>query len=394
VQGPSACSTALGRFSGTSADEVSLVCQPSGSSGELEREAEAVYRQLADLLAREHATPENVVAETLYLGDIRRDLGPVLDARTRVLSGSRGHTLAPAAIQQAPLAHGSRFVLAASVVIAHPHETWTVRDVPATPSCPCGGCRHAGARLVRLADQTSLYATNLFGSGSDRYAEVLAMFGEAERLLERCGMSFGDVVRTWIYVRDIDRDYQALNDARREFFRRRGIELRPASTGVQGIPFPDEHDFCLRLQALQSSRPRDVSRMSTPSLNEAWSYGADFSRGLRVVETNKVTLYVSGTASIDESGQTVHVGDFAAQAERMLHNIATLLAGQGASFAQVSSAVAYVKRREDAATLETIRRHRGFDGFPYVVVETPLCRPELLCEIEAEAVLPLAAPGA
>jgi hypothetical protein len=78
----------------------------------------------------------------------------------------------------------------------------------------------------------------------------------------------------------------------------------------------------------------------------------------------------------------------------MLHNIATLLGGQSASFEHVTSAVAYVRRAEDAATLTSIRRERGFVGFPCVVVATPLCRPELLCEIEAEAVLPLAGPGA
>ena len=157
------------------------------------------------------------------------------------------------------------------------------------------------------------------------------MFCAAERLLDQCGMGFRDVVRTWIHLRDIDRDYDALNKARREFFRHRGIEQRPASTGVQGMPFPDAHDFSMSLQAVQSPRPLDVTRMSTPSLNEAWSYGADFSRGLRLAEANKVTLYVSGTASIDEAGRTVHVGDFEAQAERMLDNIESLLARQGAT---------------------------------------------------------------
>ena len=126
-------------------------------------------------------------------------------------------------------------------------------------------------------------------------------------------MGFGDVMRTWIHVRDIDRDYDALNQARRTFFRDRGIARRPASTGVQGIPAPDAHDFSLSLYAVRSDRPLDVAVMSTPSLNEAWSYGADFSRGLRVADANQVTLYVSGTASVDDAGRTVNVGDFAAQ---------------------------------------------------------------------------------
>jgi enamine deaminase RidA (YjgF/YER057c/UK114 family) len=384
-----ASSPALGRFSGPAADEISLVYEPAERSGDVGRQAEAVYRELAELVAAAHGTIQDVVAETLFLRDIRRDLPRVLDGRTRVLAGPP-----PAFIQQAPIAHDQSFVLAASVVIPRRREAWSVRDVPGAPSCPCEGCKHAGARLVGLGDQTSLHATNVYGTGDDAFAEASDMFREAERLLERCGMTFRDVVRTWIYLRDIDRDYRALNDARRDFLRQRGIVLRPASTGVQGIPFPDGHDFCMRLQALQASQPRDVTVMSTPLLNDAWCYGAEFSRGLRVVEANEVTLHVSGTASIDESGNTVHVGDFAAQVERLLDNIGSLLAGQGASFAHVRSAVAYVKRPEDVATLASIRRARGFDGFPCVVVETPLCRPELLCEIEAEAVLPLAGPGA
>src|SRR6185437_11669679 len=108
---------------------------------------------------------------------------------------------------------------------------------------------------------------------------------------------FRDVVRTWIHLRDIDRDYDALNRARREFFQERGVDRRPASTGVQGIPFPDAHHVSLRLTAV---RPADATVISTPTLNEAWSYGADFSRGLRLVDPNQITIHVSGTASIDE----------------------------------------------------------------------------------------------
>ncbi len=268
---------------------------------------------------------------------------------------------------------------------------WSVQDVQAEQSCACEGCAWSAARLVRLGDQVSVRTSNVYGAGSNAFEQALQMFDVAERLLERCGMAFRDVARTWIYLRDIDRDYDALNAARREFFRRRGIERRPASTGVQGIPFPDAHDCAMSLYAVRSSRPLAVATMSTPTLNEAWSYGADFSRGLRLVDANKVALYVSGTASIDEAGRTVHAGDFEAQVDRMLHNIASLLAQQGATFANLVSGVTYLKHPNDAAALRAICRQRGFDGFPCAVVEARLCRPELLCEAEAVALLPLGA---
>ena len=128
--------------------------------------------------------------------------------------------------------------------------------------------------------------------------------------------------------------------------------------------------------------------MSTPRLNEAPTYGSDFSRGIRVAETNKVALYVSGTASIDEAGDTAHVNDLDAQVERMLLNVATLLEAQGATFGDVVSAVTYLKHAEDAQRLREKLHEAGFEGFPNVLVEAPVCRPELLCETELLAVLP------
>ena len=101
-----------------------------------------------------------------------------------------------------------------------------------------------------------------------------------------------------------------------------------------------------------------------------------------------MALYVSGTASIDDAGRTVHVGHFGAQVDRMLHNIASLLARQGATFENIVSAVTYLKNPTDAAALRSTLRQRGFDGFPCAIVEAPLCRPELLCETEAVAILP------
>jgi len=244
-----------------------------------------------------------------------------------------------------------------------------------------------------VGDQTSLYTTNVYGAGGDAFEQAWDMFCAAERLLGRCGFGFHDVVRTWIYLRDIDRDYAALNTARRRFFQRCGIALRPASTAVQGIPFPDAHDVSISLYAVQAARPLDATCLSAPTLNEAWSYGADFSRGLRIAEANKVAIYVSGTASIDDAGRTVGAGNFTAQVERMLDNIASLLAQQGATFENVVSATTYLKNRGDAPVLQARYHQRGFDGFPCALVEAPLCRPELLCEAEAVALLPLAAAG-
>ena len=214
------------------------------------------------------------------------------------------------------------------------------------------------------------------------------MFGLAEDLLRQAGMEFSDVVRTWIHLRHIDRDYGDLNRARRAFFRARGIDPVPASTGIGGGPVAEAHDLCLAVYAVKAGRPPVRTVMTSPTLNEALEYGADFVRGMKAVETNKVALHVSGTASIDEHGRTAHPGDIEAQADRMLVNIAALLAGQGANFGDVVSAITYLKHPADEGRLRERLRVAGFAGFPHALVAASICRPDLLCETEVLAVLP------
>lgn len=381
-------SSALRLFTGPEADELAILRRADGESRSIHERALTVYRALASDLAAHHASFQHLTGETLFLRDVARDLPDVLAARDAVLaeSGRDGCAPRPAFIGQAPV-DGAAFELLAHAVVPRNPAAWSVRDVALEENCACAGCTRSGGRLVRLRDQETLYAVNLYGTGRDAYEQALAALQNAERLVASCGMSVHDVVRTWIQLRDIDRDYDALNAARREFFASHGIERRPASTGVGGTPFPAEHLCVVSLQAVRSSAPRDVTRMSTPLLNEAWSYGADFSRGLRVVEANKVTLHVSGTASIDEAGRTVHVGDVAAQVERMLDNIASLLQRQGASFASLLSGVTYLRHASDAPLVRTLYEQRGFGAFPLALVEAPLCRPDLLCETEVVAVL-------
>lgn len=323
----------------------------------------------------------------------------MLGGRARALA-ARGLAIPaprPLVVQQPPATHDGAFEVAAHALIPHPATRWQVRDLDAEAGCDCVDCRRSGARLVRCGNQQSLQTTQIPGTGAGPEQQAANMFRAAERLLARAGMNFRHVVRTWIHLRDIDRDYDVLNAARRRFFHDAGVDLRPASTGVAGAMAFPAHDVSLSLIALRADDAAAgiaVRPISTPLLNEAWSYGADFSRGLRVADANAVTLHVSGTASLDEAGRSVHTGDFDRQAARMLDNIATLLAGSRATPADLLSGVAYLRHAADGPRLRELFALRGFDAFPCAFVAAPLCRPELLCETEVVALLPLAAAPA
>lgn len=381
------CSTMVRRTAGAAADHLFVTCRPL--PGPVEQQAEALYEALLDVLASEGAGADALASETLFFRHIDEDFTIVRDARRRAVGHAREGG-ATTFIGQPPLSQGVDVELSAVAMIPHHPASAQAGEVHTTADCHCHACEDGvRARVVEIGRQTCLFAGSIVGCGAGPIEEASDMFRAAETLLHEAGMSFADVVRTWIYMRDIDRDYANLNHARREFFRSRGIGRKPASTGVQGIPASGAHHFSMSMYAVRSPQPLQREIMSTPTLNEAWTYGADFSRGLRLLDANNDTLYVSGTASIAEEGQTVHVGHFKAQVERMLQNVASLLAAQGASFANVASAVTYLKDPEDAPMLRRILRSRGLQDIPHALVQAPLCRPELLCEMEAVAVLPL-----
>jgi len=388
------CSIVLRRVEGPEASELYLLCQPLAAAAEEDAGAqtEAIYRALRGVLEAEGASFASVVSETLFLRSLRADLEPVRAARRRALAALEGASHRPATteIEQPPLNEWAHLEVSVQAVLPN-GPPLRVDTFEARPACGCAECARSHGVRVRVGEEFRFHAAGLYGLGEDVYEQTLAMFGVAEDLLERVGMGFRDVVRTWIHLREMDRDYADLNRARRAFFEARGIDPAPASTGIGGGPVPAEHDLCLGVYAIKpvSSTHSPVRTvMTAPTLNEAMLYGSDFARGMRVVEANKIALHVSGTASIDEAGRTAHPGDFEGQADRMLVNIAALLEGQGATFRDVVSAITYLKRPADARRLREKLHEAGFEGFPNALVAAPICRPELLCEVEALAVLP------
>lgn len=389
------CSIVLRRVEGPVARELFLGCQPPAAAADAGQQTEAAYRAILDVLEAEGGSFGSVVSETLFLRSLRADLDPVRATRQQVLAACAAwpHQPATTEIEQPPL--HERACLEISVQAVLPIEPpLRIDTFEARPACGCAECARSRGLRVHVGEEARLYASGLYGRGKGAYDQTLAMFAGAEDLLRQAGMEFRDVVRTWIHLRDMDRDYAELNRARRAFLAARGIDPAPASTGIGGGPAPEGHDLCLGFYAVQAQgAPTARAVMQAPTLNEAPAYGSDFSRGIRVVETNKIALHVSGTASIDEAGRTAHPGDFDAQADRMLVNVAALLERQGATFGDVVSAITYLKRPADAQRLRDRLRKAGFEGFPNALVAAPICRPELLCEVEALAVLPRPAPA-
>ena len=136
-------------------------------------------------------------------------------------------------------------------------------------------------------------------------------------------------------------------------------------------------------------RKRAISNLDV--LNEAPVYGSAFSRGMRIDLNGLTILLISGTASIDDAGRTVHVGDLRAQVRRTFKNIEALLAAEGATWKDIVRTTCYLRDIErDYAAFNEERtnyyREQGLDPLPASTgIQAILCRPDLLIEIEAIA---------
>src|SRR6266536_1633634 len=132
--------------------------------------------------------------------------------------------------------------------------------------------------------------------------------------------------------RHLGRDRQRIESRHSsKTFRRYGAGfVEHAQSGPQGINPSGAKQMNVQELFTEVVTAPVVKRAITnhAALNEAYDYGSAFSRGMRIDLNGLTILLISGTASIDEAGRTVHLGDFRAQLRRTYDNITQLLAAE------------------------------------------------------------------
>jgi len=144
-----------------------------------------------------------------------------------------------------------------------------------------------------------------------------------------------------------------------------------------------------------TTRVRKVPISAPHVLNEAYQYDnpVPFTRGMRVEMGPVMMLFISGTASVNEDGESIHLGDVEQQSWRTFRNIKALLESEGASWHDVVRTTCYLKDMRDYDRFNKVRnafyQQEGLNPYPAsTAIEAGICRPELLVEIEAIAVVP------
>jgi len=243
----------------------------------------------------------------------------------------------------------------------------------------------------------------ILGDAQDNCPEVQAgrMFERAEKALRAQGATYRDVVRTWIYINDILSWYDRFNAVRNEKYQQFGImpDLAtkpgkqpislPASTGIEG---GNPMGAACVMDVLAITGPAEnrpgIEQMTNIKQEDAFMYGSAFSRGACIREPDVSYILISGTAAIDEKGQTFDPHDVSAQIERTFDTVEALIAQKGATLKDICNANVFLKRAEDLSVYRQLAARRGITDIPAVCVNADVCRRELLFEMDGVAIVP------
>lgn len=243
------------------------------------------------------------------------------------------------------------------------------------------------------AGRTHLWSTSLMDpSRKGALAQTEAVLRAYESELAGTGATIRDhAVRTWFYLSDIDAEYADLVEARKRYFDKIGLTRDThyiASTGIAGRAVSPTSRVSLDAYAVQNLAPAQIKYLSAPELlGPTHLYGVTFERGTCVAYRDRSHVFISGTASIEPSGRTVHIGNIRRQCGRALENTEALLADAGGNMSDLAQLIAYVRDPADGAIVEEYL-NRTCPDVPRVVVRAPVCRPSWLVEFECIAFLP------
>ena len=219
------------------------------------------------------------------------------------------------------------------------------------------------------------------------------MFLNANAVLKAHGFHYGQVKRTWIYVRRLLEWYDELNRVRTAFYRNEGLDMGgglafPASTGIQCSC--DGEEIMMDVLAFDTEGPDCASATpitTSARQHQSFKYGSAFSRGMIFEIEGRKTVHISGTASINSAGASIHVGDAELQSLETLMCIAAILEEQGGSLESITSATLFCKDRAAYEAWERVSRLLRIPAIPKICVLADVCRHDLLVEMEAVATI-------
>ncbi len=259
--------------------------------------------------------------------------------------------------------------------------------------CQSGIVRQRGADgslSYELGGVTHFWTASAREMQGDACQQCQRLFEDYSQQLEsRGGTLYDHAVRTWLFVQNVDANYAGVVEGRNRHFDEKNLVVGEhfiSSTGIQGRSERTESLVQLDAYSIIGLPPEDIQFLYAPThLNPTHEYGVRFERGTTVRVGDRRYSYISGTASIDNKGDVVHVGEIIPQTQRMCENVAMLLAEVDADLSDIAQMFVYLR---DIADYEIVRYmfDARFPDIPKVILLAPVCRPTWLIEMECIAI--------
>jgi enamine deaminase RidA (YjgF/YER057c/UK114 family) len=249
-----------------------------------------------------------------------------------------------------------------------------------------GNCRHL--HLLKVEDTTEVTGE---GGTFDK------LFSSLEAQLTRNSFRPKDIVRTWFYVNKIKQNYPEFNDARRRYFDKNEIKYTenaaelPSSTCI-GAPIAEVK--VIQADAYYMCRQHNpgikVGRMFNQEQNEAngttYLFQPTFARATEIVTPYYTEIQLSGTASINQHGESVYLNNSYQQILTTLKHVKGLLSQHSMGFEHLVQSTCFFKRKEYYQDYLSALDSLGIQNFSHTFVIGDVCRDELLFEIDGIAV--------
>ncbi|MBI9020928.1 MAG: translation initiation inhibitor [Verrucomicrobia bacterium] len=223
---------------------------------------------------------------------------------------------------------------------------------------------------------------------ASRAEQTRSAFETMDAALKLNGFRFTDTVRTWIYLDRLLDWYDDFNIVRTQYFNETGIfdHMVPASTGIGA---GNQYGAAIMMDVL-AVQPKDnrlkIQEVISPLQNPALDYKSSFARAVEMAYPTHKNLLISGTASIDPAGKTVHLDDPEKQIRLTMDVVNAILESRGMGWGDLFRGIAYFKDMAYQPVYEKIAAELGIPRFPLAISHADVCRHDLLFEIEVDAV--------
>jgi enamine deaminase RidA (YjgF/YER057c/UK114 family) len=247
-----------------------------------------------------------------------------------------------------------------------------------------------GAVIMKRPHYSHVFHTQLHEKKGDPFQQTTSVFEKYITSLGNLHATLeANCIRTWLFIQDVDNQYAEMVKARKMLFEAENMTSKThyiASTGIEGRYIYPNVIVLMDAYAIPEIKREQVIYLNGAShLNPTHEYGVTFERGTIVQFGDRRHVFISGTASINNSGEVVHLLNIGMQIKRVLENISVLLQEANCEMDDIAHLIIYLRDIADYKTVESYMESQ-YPHIPKVIVLAPVCRPEWLIEMECMAI--------